>query len=311
VIGAAGIEDAERLCKHSPVELRCRPSHRRVLPTDMSRITQNRFGHPKPSAPSAIKVMSFNIRVDTFSDVAAGNQWVNRADSVIATVRRFAPDVIGFQEALSSQLDELIEAFPSHQAVGSPRQEGDLGEYVPILFSRRRLKAEAYGDFWLSPTPDVSGSTGWDAVHPRHCSWVQLLDRMSRRRWIVFNTHLDHRGAVARLEAARIIIERAIVAPGLPTLVLGDLNADETSEPLRAFYAAGLRDTFRDVYPDERDVQTAHHYLTKLDARKIDYILCDGRWEVLAAEIVREPASGRLPSDHFPVVAELRERPIG
>ena len=108
--------------------------------------------------------------------------------------------------------------------------------------------------------------------------------------WVVFNTHLDHGGAVARLEAARIIVERAIVASGLPTLVLGDLNADETSEPLRELYAAGLRDTFRDVYPDERDVQTVHHYVTQPGARKIDYILCDGRWEVLAAEIVREPA---------------------
>lgn len=277
----------------------------------MSGLTEKRLGHPLPtSAPPTIKVMSFNIRVDTLTDVTAGNQWVNRAASVIATVRRFAPDVIGFQEALSSQLDDLIGAFPSHQAVGSPREAGDIGEYVPILFDRRRFQAEAFGDFWLSPTPEVSGSTGWDAAHPRHCTWLRMLDRMSRRPWVVFNTHLDHRGAVARLEAARIIVSRAIVAPGLPTLVLGDLNADETSEPLRALCAAGLRDTFRDVHPDEHDVQTVHRYLTQSGARKIDYILCDGRWEVLAAEIVREPAGGRLPSDHFPVIAELRQRPV-
>jgi endonuclease/exonuclease/phosphatase family metal-dependent hydrolase len=137
-----------------------------------------------------------------------------------------------------------------------------------------------------------------------------VIDRLTQRRYVVFNTHLDHRGAIARLEAVRIIVARATVAAGIPTILLGDLNADERSEPLKALHSAGLRDSFRDVHPDESDVQTVHHYLSPSGTRKIDYVMCDGGWEVLGAEILREPAAGRLPSDHFPVVAELRERPL-
>ncbi len=59
------------------------------------------------------------------------------------------------------------------------------------------------------------------------------------------------------------------------------------------------------IHPDEDDVQTVHHYEDLSGIRKLDYIMCDRRWDVRAADIVRTPAAGRLPSDHFPVVADL------
>jgi endonuclease/exonuclease/phosphatase family metal-dependent hydrolase len=48
-----------------------------------------------------------------------------------------------------------------------------------------------------------------------------------------------------------------------------------------------------------------HHYVELSGSRKIDYIMCDTRWHVHAADIVRDEAAGRLPSDHFPVLADL------
>jgi endonuclease/exonuclease/phosphatase family metal-dependent hydrolase len=253
--------------------------------------------------------MTFNIRFDTPIDAALGNRWADRRTSVIETVRRFDPDVIGFQEALRSQLDDLTGAFPAYEAVGQPRESGDLGEYVPLFFRRDRFEADGSGDFWLSPTPDTSGSRGWDAANPRHCTWARLRDRTSELRSAVFNTHLDRWGAVARQEATRLIVTRVALAPELPAVVMGDFNAEEASEPLRTFRAAGFRDTLRQVQPDASDVQTVHHYTELSGPSKIDYILCDGRWDVASADIVREPAAGRLPSDHFPVVAVLRPSP--
>ncbi len=253
--------------------------------------------------------MTFNIRLDTLIDAALGNRWKHRVNSVVETVGRFAPDVVGFQEALRSQLDDLIAAFPGYKVVGKPREAGDIGEYVPVFFHRQRWDAEEYGDFWLSPTPETEGSRGWDADNPRHCTWVRLHDRNHRLRFAVFNTHLDRWGALARLEAARLIVARVALAPDLPSVVLGDFNAEEDSEPVATFRAAGFRDTLREVHPDAADVQTVHHYVKLSGNRKIDYIMCDRNWVVTAAGIVREPAAGRLPSDHFPVVAELRPAP--
>jgi endonuclease/exonuclease/phosphatase family metal-dependent hydrolase len=254
----------------------------------------------------AVRFMTFNIRFDTLADADAGNRWADRGSSVIETIRRFDPDIVGLQEALPGQLADLQETFVDYTIFGEPREAGDVGEYVPVLARRDRFEVEQHGDFWLSPTPEMRGSRGWDAGDPRHCTWVQVADRSSGQRAGVFNTHLDRWGALARLEASRLIVARAALTPDLPTVVMGDLNAPEDSEPLTTFRDAGLLDTFRQVHPDRADVQTAHHYTDLSGPSKIDFILCDSRWEVVSAEIIRAPAAGRLPSDHYPVVAVLR-----
>ncbi len=252
-----------------------------------------------------IRFMTFNVRFDTELDAAAGNRWVDRRDSVVGTIKREDPDVVGFQEALKSQLATLTAALDGYRGIGKPRDVGATAEYVPLFFRAHRFELEEYGDFWLSPTPEVEYSRGWDTDVPRHCTWARLRDRNTGALFAVFNTHLDVRGSLARLEAAKLIGARIAVAPHLPSVVLGDFNASEDSEPLEVLRAAGLRDSFRDLHPGAQDVQTVHHYTDFVGTRKLDYIMCDRRWRATAAEIVRTAAAGRLPSDHFPVVADL------
>ena len=249
--------------------------------------------------------MTFNIRFDTVQDEAAGNWWKDRVESVVQTVRAFDPHVVGFQEALRSQLADLTGALPDYRGIGKPREVGETGEYVPLFVDTRRLDLELYGDFWLSPTPDTEGSRGWDTDVPRHCTWARLRERGSGVRFATFNTHLDVWGKLARVEAAKVILTKVDVAAGMPSIVMGDFNAAEDSEPVEILRSAGFRDTFRVLHPDEADVQTVHHYKDLSGTKKIDYIMCDPSWEVVGAEIIREPAAGRLPSDHFPLVAEL------
>ncbi|MDQ3963657.1 MAG: endonuclease/exonuclease/phosphatase family protein [Actinomycetota bacterium] len=251
-----------------------------------------------------IRFMSFNIRFDTILD-SPGNRWADRVASVVETVRRCDPDVVGFQEALRPQLADLTAAFPGYQGIGKPRDVGETAEYVPLFFRARRFDLDESGDFWLSPTPDTEGSRGWDTDVPRHCTWAKIRDTRSGSRFAVFNTHLDRWGRVARVEASRVIVTRVALAPDLPSVVLGDLNAEEASEPLATLRNAGFLDTFREIHPDAVDVQTVHHYGETSGTRKLDYILCDVRWRVLSADIIRAPAEGRLPSDHYPVVADL------
>jgi endonuclease/exonuclease/phosphatase family metal-dependent hydrolase len=258
-----------------------------------------------PDVATSIRFMTFNVRFDTILDAAAGNRWASRVESVAEVLHRERPDVIGFQEALESQLGDLAAALPDHRGVGKPRDVGNTAEYVPVFFDMRRFELEEHGDFWLSPTPDIKGSRGWDTDVPRHCTWTRLKERGSAARFAVFNTHLDVKGSLARLEAAKLIVARITIAPELPSVVLGDLNAAEDSDPLAAFRAGGFRDTFREIHPEAVDVQTVHHYTELSGSKKIDYIMCDTRWQVIDADIIRDLAAGRLPSDHFPVSAEL------
>lgn len=258
-----------------------------------------------PGTVSPIRFMTFNIRFDTVQDAAAGNRWADRVDAVVETLRRERPHVIGFQEAQKSQLADLTAALSEHSGVGKPRDVGDTAEYVPVFFDAERFEMEEYGDFWLSETPEVEGSRGWDTDAPRHCTWIRLRERDSDFRFATFNTHLDVKGSLARAEAAKLIVTRTALVPDLPSVVLGDFNAAEKSDPLMILTAAGFRDTFRELHPDADDVQTVHGYKDLSGPTKIDYILCDRRWRAVTAEIIRDEAAGRLPSDHFPVMADL------
>jgi endonuclease/exonuclease/phosphatase family metal-dependent hydrolase len=255
-----------------------------------------------------VRFMTFNIRFDTVLDEPAGNRWNDRVTSVVETVRAFNPDIVGFQEALRSQLADLTASFPDYVGFGKPRDVGETAEYVPVFVLGKRFDVQESGDFWLSPTPRVEGSRGWDTDVPRHCTWAKLKDREAGPRFAVFNTHLDVKGSLARFEAAKVILAEVALAPDLPSVIMGDFNAPEDSEPLEVFRRAGFRDSFREIHPAVGDVQTIHHYVDLSGTRKIDHILCDHRWKILSADIIRRPAAGRLPSDHFPVVAELIPR---
>lgn len=84
-----------------------------------------------------VSVMSFNIRYDTNRDDS--NRWSNRKELVYNTIRQHSPDVIGLQEALRNQLDELKKALPKYSEIGLGRDGGKKGEYSAILYLKNDL----------------------------------------------------------------------------------------------------------------------------------------------------------------------------
>lgn len=256
-----------------------------------------------PAPPSVLRVMTFNVRYASADD--GEDAWAKRSELLFETIRAAAPQVLGVQEALRSQVDELLKALPNMDAFGQGRRGGREDEHCAILVDRERFAVERSGDFWLSESPAKAGSRSWDAALPRMCTWAVLREKDSNARCVVFNTHFDHKGARARAESARLLVERMKAFPAMPKLVLGDLNAEENTTPLETLKAAGLRDTFRALHPDVQPAGTFHAFRGKEVGGKIDYVLCDGLWEVRRAEILRGSKDGRYPSDHFPVMAEL------
>ena len=121
----------------------------------------------------------------------------------------------------------------------------------------------------------------------------------------MINTHFDHIGREARVESAKLIAKTLKDFIHLPTLVTGDLNAGESSKPIRELKKVGLRDTLRTIHPETTDVGTFGGFRGKRGGAKIDYVFAGMRWKVDAAEIVRDNDEGRFPSDHYPVTATL------
>jgi endonuclease/exonuclease/phosphatase family metal-dependent hydrolase len=69
-----------------------------------------------------IDVMSFNIRYGTAND--GPNHWTEREELVMCVIRHHAPDVIGLQEALRFQIDEIRTNFPGYGEIGEGRDGG-------------------------------------------------------------------------------------------------------------------------------------------------------------------------------------------
>lgn len=261
-------------------------------------------------AEPRIRAMTYNIRLDIASDGA--NAWPKRAALVAALVRHEAPDVLGMQEVLKHQKAYLETALPAYGFAGVARDDGlEQGEYSPLAWRKDRFELLGSGTFWLSPTPSKP-SKGWDAAYPRIATWATLRDRRSGKRLVALNTHFDHVGEVARVQSATIIADWAKRhrKSGEKIIVLGDFNATPDSAAMTLLgdtAQTGLRDT-RTVTSGEPYGPAGTFNGFRIDsdaAAPIDHVLVSSDFSVLGYKVVTQHWGGRLPSDHYPVIADL------
>ncbi len=252
----------------------------------------------------SLRAMTFNLRYANPDD--GPDRWELRQDLVFAFIREQEPDIVGLQEALALQMDALRAEFPSYRFLGQGRSGGRRGEFSALMIRSERFEVIEHGDFWLSPTPEQVASKGWDAALPRMCTWAVLRDRCSHRKFVVMNTHFDHRGEIARRESAEVLMAQRARFADLALILLGDLNAAEDSPPLRRLREGGMRDSYRDLHPHANQVGTFHGFRGSNEGDKIDYVLVDQGWITLSAAILRDHRGERFPSDHFAVIATLR-----
>lgn len=267
-------------------------------------------GSLSPSADQSLRVMSFNIRLDLASDGA--NAWPHRKNAVANLIRTQNPHIIGLQEALPSQLEDLDALLPGYERFGTGRDADLRGEHTAIYFRTDRLELEGHQTFWLSENPETPGSKGWDAAYERIATWGRFRDRLTGTPFIHFNTHLDHLGQVARRESARLIVRRLEnIGDGLPVIVTGDFNDVTSSESNRIVARAGYLDAL-DVSkcPHEGPDSTWNGFEAIRPGRRIDFIFVRGQISVLRHAILPESSSGRFPSDHLPVMADLAIGPL-
>jgi endonuclease/exonuclease/phosphatase family metal-dependent hydrolase len=250
---------------------------------------------------ASFTLMSFNVRYATAGDGA--DSWVYRRGLVFDVVQRRKPDVLGVQEALASQVDELLVHLPGYSYVGVGRDDGKRGgEYAAVFYRRDRLSVVSSGTFWLSDTPEVVGSRSWGNTVVRICTWARFRDA-DRTEFTVFNAHLDHESQASREKSVELILSRLRQA-GSPSVVMGDFNAGEENRAVMMLVEGGMVDTYG-LAEANRGTFTGFDPQS-VTGPKIDYIFTSGSWTVLSAGIDRTTFEGRLPSDHFPVWAVVR-----
>jgi len=271
--------------------------------------------HPQPGgfeqdSGDVMRIMSYNIRFDNPEDGI--NSWPNRSHHVVHLIEEvYRPDLIGIQESLHHQLLELDDALEDYSWVGAGRSDGHMaGEFSPIFYNREKFELLQTNTFWLSETPDIPGSLSWDAAITRIVTWARFRVRASDREFTLFNTHFDHLGTESRKESAELLLEYAKrISDNGPAIITGDLNVTEQSEVYKILQNDPAVKDARYASQIDHEGPTAS-FNNWLELRgtesRIDYIFVKSDIEVLRHQIADDRYDGRFPSDHLPVVADIR-----
>jgi endonuclease/exonuclease/phosphatase family metal-dependent hydrolase len=253
-----------------------------------------------------IRVLSFNIRYDNPGDSL--NSWQYRKNRIAQFIQYHDAGICGLQEALRHQIADLDSLLTGYGWTGVGRDDGrEGGEFCPIFYRRDRFLLKDNGTFWLSETPSVAGSRGWDAALPRIVTWCLLFDKLTQKTIMCFNTHFDHMGEKARIMSARLIVEKVSeYTDASPMVITGDFNSADTSAVHAVMKKSGLLDAFSaSLRPHYGPNSTWNGFKEIEDGQRIDFIYVNKLVEVRKHAILTDRWDGRFLSDHLPVLGDI------
>jgi endonuclease/exonuclease/phosphatase family metal-dependent hydrolase len=260
---------------------------------------------------TTLNVMSFNIRYNSPNDGI--NIWENRRDMAADVFTDYKIDIAGLQEVTKVQLDDLNNRLPDFSYIGVGRNDGKSdGEYTPIYYRKNNLTLLEHGTQWLSETPDVIGSKGWDAALPRIFTWGKFKNNANGEVFYYINTHFDHRGQLARLNSSKLLMSKvAELTDGKSaTIITGDFNYTKESEGYKIMTSLENEITFSDTREIAQTPFTGRpHSSTGFREREvskiIDYIFVNEGVKTKTYDILAIIKDSVYVSDHFPVISTI------
>ena len=255
-----------------------------------------------------VRWATFNMRLDTPADSL--NNWKYRKERVAQYIQDMKLDVVGTQEVLQNQFNDLKSLLPDFEGVGVARDDGkETGEYSAVFYRKTVFDALDSGTFWLAENPDSVGMMGWDAVCVRVATWAKLQHKATGKIVMAVNTHFDHVGKVARRESALLIIRKIKEIVGdQPAVLTGDFNVTDQSEAYNTIVSNEfvLLDAHK-VAEKTGGASYTFHGFDKVDMEKrskIDFVFVTPQIKVLHSEVTPEVKEALL-SDHNPQWTEL------
>ncbi len=266
---------------------------------------------------NCLRIVTYNIRRQGKEKLPV-HAWENRLPAVVALLENIQPDLIGLQEAVKKQINDLANQLEGYDWFGRGRGEswGGRGadEYNPIFYNKKRLTLHEKGTFYINDwqswqlwlkQPHVIG------LLPRICTWGLFEVKKTGQTFYVYNTHLDHKFASARFNQLKAIIARMKQNNYADNnkyniILLGDFNTE-------------LDDTVQSVL-NEMELCNTKNFAKNLkgpgitapgwdnkNSRQIDHILVKDKDknQVTVKQHVVLREVGQQPSDHYPVYVDV------
>ncbi len=253
-----------------------------------------------------IKIVTYNIRYNNPAD--GENSWPLRKGKFDTLLNNLNADIWCFQEVLNSQLIDLKIILPNYSYTGVGRNDGkEAGEYSPIFYNDSLFELIHSGTFWLSATPNDTGSKGWDAAITRICSWAKLKHILSGKVFFVFNTHFDHVGVLARENSATLILTKMNeLSNKEPIILAGDFNSEPTDKAYKNIIKNKII-RFKDSFIKQKENCTFTGFKVNGGiCKRIDFIFINKYFKVKLFEIINQNDSKNYPSDHLPILTILK-----
>lgn len=287
--------------------------------------------------PLLFRVYSHNIKQAKGNKLSKGElPWDQRRHDVYASIKLHAAanSIIMLQEAHEFQLEFVMKQLNLFSAeddlewvsLGGGRIDGGAeGEQVPIIFRQKEWQVVFHDLFWLNDNQRTS-VTGWDGKYPRICTYATLKHRETGAYVNIFNTHLDHKGLLARVESAKILLDKMAHINNWPSILTGDLNATPGDDCYSVF-SESLNDVHRltsrySRYGHTEFTVTGFQGFRGQKGQRIDYIFAPKYTKRLSEEkcdeglpvymqlegyaILHSKFGGRYMSDHRPILADFK-----
>ena len=255
-----------------------------------------------------IKILTQNLR---YIDDADGNSVEERAQRFKKLVQKYQPDLIGTQECTLQWLQLLKDVFSEeYEMFGCSRlgPDSEEEEWNAVFYRRDRFSRQDGDTFWLSNTPGtVASKLNYEGC-VRICTWVQLHDIETGKRFLFSNTHLQD-GATEFFREVRVRQVETLFQQlrkgqnrlaTIPGFLIGDFNG-EANEP---FYSQ-ITDVYQDARITAIDNESAVDYSFHAygNAKKlIDFCFCSPESVTVLAYKILDDQYGGYVSDHYGIL---------
>ena len=256
-------------------------------------------------------INSFNIRYENYFEISLNNSWPARKTTVLNTIYKYLPDVIGFQELRLNQKLYVEKNLPLYQYIGRPRSPDFTDESNGILFNKQKFLLMDSGTFWLTETPDIVSK--YESVyHYRICTWIKVYSYKFKDIIYFFNTHLeDGHLFITFLQEVNLLKRiKEITKNEGNVFVFGDFNGNDNSVWIQDVFKEGYN-SFSDYFQDFRNTYHNFSGIYNNPKWKVDHLFYQNfgntnkHFVPLFYDVLTKKVNGKFPSDHFPLYAQF------
>jgi endonuclease/exonuclease/phosphatase family metal-dependent hydrolase len=256
-------------------------------------------------------IKSFNIRYENYFEISLNNSWAARKATVMNTIFKYLPDVIGFQELRLNQKLFVEKNLPLYQYIGRPRSPDYTDESNGILFNKQKFLLMDSGTFWLTETPNQVSK--YESVyHYRICTWIKVFSYKFKDIIYFFNTHLeDGHLFITFLQEVNLLKRiKEITKNEGNVFVFGDFNGNDNSVWIQDVFKEGYK-SFSDYFQDFRNTYHNFSGIYNNPKWKVDHLFYQNfgnsnkHFVPLFYDVLTKKENGKFPSDHFPLYAQF------